>query len=184
MTQLLVDDLTSVSDAWDPAGTDTYREQFLAEDPADALTKIITGVGELGRGELAGERMNVAYEERDQENEHSCFSDNTTSDLVANEQGIINVWKGTYPGGVTGDGLEVLVAKADSSAATDVDDSMSASIAEIKKIPAPFDQNLTQDAPDDGPGRTAIKTSIDNLGTQTDNLVAAAKAMGLTIEVT
>ncbi|MFI5044405.1 MAG: imelysin family protein, partial [Acidimicrobiales bacterium] len=108
----------------------------------------------------------------------------TTSDLVANEQGIINVWKGTYPGGVTGDGLEVLVAKADSSAAADVDDSMSASIAEIKKIPAPFDQNLTQDAPDDGPGRTAIKTSIDNLGTQTDNLVAAAKAMGLTIEVT
>ena len=57
----------------------------------------------------AGERMNVAYEERDQENEHSCFSDNTTADLVANEQGIINVWKGTYPGGVTGDGLEVLV---------------------------------------------------------------------------
>ena len=184
VTQLLIDDLTSMSDAWDPDGTDTYREQFLAEDPADALTKIITGIGELGRGELAGERMNVAYEERDQENEHSCFSDNTTSDLVANEQGIINIWKGTYPGGVTGDGLEVLVTEADSTLATDVDDSMTASLAEIEKIPAPFDQSLTQEAPDDGPGRTAIKTSIDELGTQTDNLVAAAKAMGLTIEVT
>ena len=58
--------------------------EFLALPADEALTKIITGAGELSRGELAGERMNVAYEERSQEDEHSCFSDNTTNDLVAN----------------------------------------------------------------------------------------------------
>ena len=48
---------------------------------------IITGIGELTRGELAGERMYVAYSERSQEDEHSCFSDNTTADLVGNAPG-------------------------------------------------------------------------------------------------
>ena len=55
--------------------------------PTRRSTTIITGIGELTRGELAGERMNVAYEERSQEDEHSCFSDNTTTDLVANALG-------------------------------------------------------------------------------------------------
>ena len=33
---------------------------------------------------------------RDQEDEHSCFSDNTHRDAVTNAQGIQNVWLGTY----------------------------------------------------------------------------------------
>ena len=184
VTDLLIDDLTAMTKAWEPDGTDNYHAEFLADDQADSLTKIITGIGELGRGELGGERMNVAYEERDQENEHSCFSDNTTADLVANEQGIINVWKGTYPGGVEGDGVEVLVTEADEAASTKTSDDMDTALAEIESIPAPFDQNLTDDAPDDGPGRTAIQASIDDLSTQTDDLVADADALGLTIEVT
>ena len=36
-------------------------------DADGALNNIITGIGELSRGELAGERMTVAYEERSQE---------------------------------------------------------------------------------------------------------------------
>ena len=73
--------------------------------PTEALTMILTGIGELTRGELAGERMNVAYEQRSQEDEHSCFSDNTTADLLANARGIDMVLTGVYPGGVEGPGL-------------------------------------------------------------------------------
>ena len=32
--------------------------------------------------------MNVAYETKDQEDEHSCFSDNTNADVRNNAQGI------------------------------------------------------------------------------------------------
>jgi uncharacterized iron-regulated protein len=38
--------------------------------------------------------------------------------------------------------------------------------------------------PDDSPGRTAILTTMNSLGDQTDTIVAAATALGLTIEVT
>ncbi|MBK9559215.1 MAG: iron-regulated protein [Candidatus Microthrix sp.] len=73
-TQLLLTDLQGVTDAWDPDGDDNFRVKFLALPTDEALTNIVTGVGELSRGELAGERMSVAYTERSEEDEHSCFS--------------------------------------------------------------------------------------------------------------
>ena len=42
---------------------------------------MLRGIGALSAGELAGERMAVAYETKDQEDEHSCFSDNTNADV-------------------------------------------------------------------------------------------------------
>jgi len=182
VTELLIDNLTTVTDAWAP-DADNYRSTFVEQDAGAAITDMITGIGELSRGELAGERMNVAYEQRDQENEHSCFSDNTTADLLANATSISNVWNGTFAGAADGPGLAELVAETSADAASEVTADIAASIAEISKIPAPFDQNLTADAPDDGPGRTAIRTGIDDLGTQTDAIVAAGKALGVKVEV-
>ena len=94
----MLDDLQGLVDDWDPAQSDNYRSQFLALPVDEALTNIITGIGELSRGELAGERMSIAYTERSEEDEHSCFSDNTTEDIVANAQGVANVVTGDYPG--------------------------------------------------------------------------------------
>ena len=182
VTDLLIDDLTQVTDAWAP-DADNYRAEFVSKPVREALTDMITGIGELSRGELAGERLNVAYEERDQENEHSCFSDNTTADLAANANSIANIWLGTYAGVADGPGLADLVAVADADAAAGVTADISESVLEISKIPAPFDQNLTPDAPDDGPGRTAIQASIERLGTQTDAIVAAGRALGVSVEV-
>lgn len=182
VTGLLVEHLEFLVEAWAPEG-DNYRKRFLTADPATSLVDMVTGIGELSRGELAGERMNVAYEERDQENEHSCFSDTTTADLIANAEGILEVWTGRYAAGPSGPGLEALVARADPEAARRVTESMEASLARLREIPAPFDQHLTDDAPDDGPGRTAIRDSIRLLGEQTDALVAAAKTIGLSVEV-
>jgi len=182
VTELLIDDLTAVADAWAP-DADNFRAEFVKRPVNDALSAMITGIGELSRGELAGERMSVAYDKRDQEDEHSCFSDNTTADLSANASGIANVWLGSYLGVPEGPGLAELVATVDSDLAAKVTDEISDSVLEISTIPAPFDQNLTADAPDDGDGRTAIKTAIDDLGKQTDSIVAAAKAIGVTVEV-
>ena len=62
----LVGHLQDMADAWAPGGGN-YRARFVAMSSDDAIRDIITGIGELSRGELAGERMTVAYEERSQE---------------------------------------------------------------------------------------------------------------------
>ena len=94
VTELLVDDIKSVVDQWKPGAT--YRNSFLAMTSDDAITKILTGAAKLSKGELAGERMAVAVENEDQEDEHSCFSDNTHRDVYLNAQSINNIINGSY----------------------------------------------------------------------------------------
>lgn len=93
---LLLSDLELLVDAWNPEGEDNYRVTFLASDPDEAFTNILTGIGVLATAELAGERMFVAYDNQDQEDEHSCFSDNTHRDVITNFMGIANVYLGEY----------------------------------------------------------------------------------------
>ena len=174
--------LQDMVDAWAPSSPGNYRSQFMAMDTDDALVNIITGIGELSRGELAGERMTVAYEERSQEDEHSCFSDNTTADIVGNALGIQMVLVGDY-GSVSGPGILDLVASSDSALAERLEAQVAASINFARQIPAPFDQHLTGDVPDSAPGRSLVLTTIQALEKQTDTIVSAATALGVTISV-
>jgi putative iron-regulated protein len=183
VTGLLLDDLQGLVDDWDPAQSDNYRSQFLALPVDEALTNIITGIGELSRGELAGERMSIAYTERSEEDEHSCFSDNTTEDIVANAQGVANVVNGEFPGGVSGPGIAALFASKNPEAADKLIAAVDGSVSAAQKIPAPFDQNLRDGVAETDPGRVAIKTTMDDLSAQTDLIVDQAAGLGLTVEV-
>ena len=144
---------------------------------------ILTGVGELSRGELAGERMNVAYTERSQEDEHSCFADNTTRDIIGNARGIQMVLTGKYPRGMTGPGVIDLVQSADSGLAGDLEQALTASLAAVESIPAPFDQHLRDGVSDDDPGRQAVLAGIEALGELADAIVHSASALSVTINV-
>ena len=62
--------------AW-AAEPGNYRTAFEAGIPIRALRRILTGMLILSGFEMAGERLAVAYETKDQEQEHSCFSDTT-----------------------------------------------------------------------------------------------------------
>ena len=53
-------------------------------------------MGVLSKVEMAGERMFTAYDNASQEDEQSCFSDNTKADLQNNIGGIINAYFGNY----------------------------------------------------------------------------------------
>ena len=55
-------------------------------------------MGTLSEGELAGERMQIALSANSQEDEHSCFSDNTHRDIALNAGGVENSYFGTYAG--------------------------------------------------------------------------------------
>ncbi len=182
-SDLLLTHLGELVAAWAP-DADNYRAEFLALEPDEALRRIITGVGELSRGELAGERMNVAYSVRSQEDEHSCFSDNTTNDIVANARGIQMVLTGSYPAGVEGTGILDAVRDVDSELADRLDAEVAASVAAVEAIPAPFDRHLAPGVPDDDPGRASVLTGIEALEAQTPTIVEAAEALGVTINVT
>lgn len=182
-SDLLLGHLQGLVDAWAP-DSDNFRADFEGQGADGALHDILTGIGELSRGELAGERMSVAYTERSQEDEHSCFSDNTTADIVANAQGIANVITGAYPGGVSGPGIADLVAGTDTDLADRLAAGAADSVAAARSIPAPFDQHLREDVADDSEGRTIVLTTIEMLEDQTDTIVAAADALEVEIEVT
>lgn len=96
----LIADLEQVRDGWLP-GAD-YRTAFTTiEDEADArqkLAEILTGMGTLSEGELGGERMQIAFSANSQEDEHSCFSDNTHRDIWLNAEGVKNSFLGEYEG--------------------------------------------------------------------------------------
>ncbi len=182
-SDLLITHLSELVAAW-ADNADNYRAEFLALESDEALRRIITGIGELSRGELAGERMNVAYSERSQEDEHSCFSDNTTADIVGNARGIDMVLTGRYPGGVAGTGILDLISAADSDLGEQLRSEVDAGLAAVEAIPAPFDQHLVDGVSDEAPGRMAVLTGIEALETQTESIVAGAEAIGVTINVT
>lgn len=98
----LIADLKQVQMGWEKGKTDNYRAKFLdvnsVDEGIEKLTEIMNGMGTLSKGELAGERMKIAYVGNSQEDEHSCFSDNTHRDIWLNAEGVSNSYYGVYAG--------------------------------------------------------------------------------------
>ncbi|WP_407332969.1 imelysin family protein [Enterovibrio sp. 27052020O] len=95
-SQLLITDLAWMENQWAEGISNNYRQTLLSESSENGLRKMLFGMGSLSLGELAGERMKVALEANSTEDEHDCFSDNTHNSHYYNEQGIYNVFTGTY----------------------------------------------------------------------------------------
>ncbi|MEC5211747.1 putative iron-regulated protein [Polaromonas sp. CG_9.5] len=180
VTELLVDDLRFVSKSWAPTAG-SYRARF-EQGGMESVRKMFVGLGSLSRGELAGERLEVALASQDQEDEHSCFSDNTHRDVVNNALGIQNVWLGQYKRAdgslVQGPSLRDLVAAKDPALAESTSRQIAASVAAAQTIKAPFDREIT--GAKDAPGRLRIQATIDSLVAQSKALVTAANAAGIT----
>jgi putative iron-regulated protein len=181
---LLVKDLAKVTAEWNP-NTGAFRKAFLADDPQKAIHAVFTGMVMLAGDELSGERLAVAYETQDQEEEQSCFSDTTTSDTVRDIDGIAMVWHGRFgtpgtPGFWQGPSLEQYVAAKNPTAASALNDAIDTALAAAKSIPAPFDQAIQ--GGNDSPGRKAVLATIEALEAQADSTVAAASAVGVTLD--
>ena len=96
----LISDLRGVREGWSEGAA--YRTAFTRiNNEAEAkqkLSEILTGMGTLSEGELAGERMQIAFSSNSQEDEHSCFSDNTHRDIWLDAEGVSNSYYGDYAG--------------------------------------------------------------------------------------
>ena len=84
---------------------------------------------------------------------------------------------------MNGPGVRDLVAAEDEELAQQLEDEIRKSVALARAIPAPFDQHLREGVSDADPGRQAVLNTIVALENQTDTIVSAAEAIGITISV-
>lgn len=166
VAELLLDNLADVRDEWKTSGA--YRAHFLSStETKTALGYLFTSLGEMCKGELAGERMFVAVDTKDQENEHSCFSDNTLTDIKMNLLGLKNVYFGTYKRTdgttLTGRSLSEIGELLDRTKADAVRAAFADAEAKVNAIPAPFDQTIVNNANAVLPAITALRTLSDRL---------------------
>ncbi len=95
-SQLLVDDLTAMEAQWQPESVDTLRSDMIARRDSNAVRQVMYQMGSLALGELASQRMQVAFVTGSTEDEHDCFSDLTHLSYANNARGIQNIFNGNY----------------------------------------------------------------------------------------
>jgi putative iron-regulated protein len=177
---LLEEHMTKVAGAWDANVSGNYGEKLEKEPLAESLRKIYTGMVNLSIDEMAGERMTVALENSDQENEQDCFSDNTLTGMIANEQGVHNVFFGRY-GKTSGPGVKDLILAVDPALAKKTQTQLEAALKNLKAIPAPFDRVLAEKS--SGRGRKAAKKAIAGLEDQAKTLAKSGLEFGLILNI-
>lgn len=175
--ELLVENLTQVRDQW--AEGAAYRNTFIGGGN-ESIAKIFRGIGALSKGELAGERMTVALANKDQEDEHSCFSDNTKADIELNQRGIRNVYVGKYER-IDGSPISVssisgLVQAKNPAKNETVLNYLSQSAFNILAIPYPFDSAIRKGDPNG-----SIEASIISLRALSDAIVDAGLELGIQV---
>jgi putative iron-regulated protein len=178
---LLVGHLKLMVDEWAP-GTQNYRADFLALDDEAVLERLLTSIGTLSKSELAVERIFVPLENADQEDEHSCFSDNTHRDIILNAEGIKNVYTGSYTridnSVVSGTSLQDLLGMVSPALKMEMDALSASTITNSEAIPVPFDYALTQETTG---GNGPIMNTVTSLQNQGDKISQVATALGVSI---
>jgi putative iron-regulated protein len=181
VSDLLVENLESLVDAWAPNAANNYRADFLADTPASSLGKILSGMIILSGFETGSERLQAALEAGDQEEEHSCFSDNTHRDMVQDVQGVRNVWVGSYTklDGTVESGTSVrdVIAAGDASLAQRISDRIDESLELAEALQRPFDREI---ALGNAAGNARVQELVESLFTQRQVLEEAFQLYGLT----
>jgi putative iron-regulated protein len=177
---MLVGHLDDLVAAWEPDASN-YREEFESVESREALRRVLTGMIFLSGFETGGERLQTAYDSGDQEDEHSCFSDNTHRDMVQDVRGIRNVWRGSYQrldeSDVEGTGIRDVVRDVDADLATELDGLIEEALARAEALHAPFDQEIH---PDNDAGRERVLGLIETLRDVEDLLSQVFEGLGLT----
>jgi len=181
-TQLLVDDLAWIVQQW---GADGEARAGLAKEPDKGIAAIITGIGSLSYGELAGERMKLGLLLHDPEEEHDCFSDNTHNSHYYNVVGMLAVYGGSYKRvngkDVKGPSLGALVAATAPALDAEMKQKLKASfdaMAALKKRAETVEHYDQMLAEGNAEGNATLQKAIDALTDQTktlERIVAALK---------
>jgi putative iron-regulated protein len=185
VTDLVVEHLQTVANAWTSDGSDNFRAKFLAMDPDAALADVLMGMGALSGPELSGERLTTAYETKERAEQQNCFSNSTCEDLNANAIGIQNVFLGQYTSSsgkkIEGPGVFGLLKQVDPDFAGKFSAQISDSVAAVRDIPPPFDQAIL--GTNQSPSRMAMKKAITALQAQSNMVAEAARVLSLELKL-
>ena len=184
----IVSDLETVFSAWDNNGL--YQKAIQGKLSGDdssknistqtALKQILSGMGVFIKSELANERIAVAVLTPSEEDEHSCFSDNTHRDITTNYLGFRNILTSTYKGKSYGPSLLDKVSAEDKTRIMTLMTSIESKINSINKVAtteAHFDYQIQPDNPQ-AKVIVKLKNQMRKLG---DEMVTVANANGISL---
>ncbi len=183
-SDLLVTDMEEMVANWAAGGA--ARKAVVDAEPKAGLTAVLTGLGSLSYGELAGERMKLGLLLHDPEEEHDCFSDNTHISHLYDAIGIRNVYSGVYKrtDGTTLEGPSVasLVKEADPAVDVELAAKIDMSVAALEAIAKraeggeAYDQQIGEGNTE---GNKLVQGAIDALVDQTKSIERAVAALKL-----
>ena len=184
-SSLLVSDLEDMVKNWTADGA--ARSALMKDGAKGGLTMMLTGMGSLSYGELAGERMKLGLMLHDPEEEHDCFSDNTHNSHFYDALGVQNIYHGRYrriDGSlVEGPSLSDLVRAANGSLDEKVQADLAATMArmtDMKRLADSGDMAYDQMLAEDNPvGNAAVQSAVDALVVQTKSLENVIEVLGL-----
>ncbi|MDF8352922.1 imelysin family protein [Ensifer adhaerens] len=187
-TELLVSDLKEMVANWTPDGAAT---KAVEADPKAGLVAILTGMGSLSYGELAGERMKLGLLLHDPEEEHDRFSDNTHNSHLHDAIGIQSAYTGEYTRvdgtKMTGPSLSELVAAKDAALDKEMAGNLSTT---VEKMQAMAKRAETTEAYDqmigegNAEGNATVQAAIDGLIAQAKTVQRVIASLDLgTVEL-
>lgn len=174
LCRTLSDDIAYVASEW-AERPDSYAHWFRHEiGPTEALARALSGCATLAGFELASERIGVPLASSEQEDEHSCFSDTTHLDYVANIEGLLIVLRDASPG--------LLEGCSDASETAQLARVRLTRIEQMTfSMPAPIDQVLLS-APED-PRRVLLEALAGELIGLAGELRAIGDAYGVRVVI-
>ena len=181
-SELLVRDLQDMKRSWESDGT--ARKDLINDSDNNALKRILTGMGSLSYGELAGERMKLGLMLHDPEEEHDCFSDNTHNSHFFNVIGIQNIYLGKYTTLdnklVEGKSLSNMVEAKNKKLDIKLKDSLQNTVLKMKKIVSSAEKGNTYDmliGENNKSGNLLIQNAVEALVMQSREIEKVAKLL-------
>ncbi|CAD7051614.1 peptidase [Pseudorhizobium endolithicum] len=182
-SDLLIADLEEMVAAWAPEGE---AAKAVTADPPAGIRAMLTGMGSLSYGELAGERMKLGLLLHDPEEEHDCFSDNTHASHLNDAIGIASAYTGEYTRidgtKLTGPSLSDLVSVKDTALDAEVkaklDTTLAAmnAMAERAESGEAYDQMIGEGNTE---GNAVVQAAIDGLIGQTRSIERVIASLDL-----
>ena len=179
-SSLLVSDLEEMVSNWTDDGA------ARAALPELGISAILTGMGSLSFGEVAGERMKLGLLLHDPEEEHDCFSDNTHMSHLNDAIGVQNVYLGKYvrvDGSVVeGPSLSQVIAAKDAALDSEIKGLLDDTIAKMNVMVEraeggeAYDQQIGEG--NEG-GNGVVQAAIDGLIAQTRGIERAVALLEL-----
>ncbi|MDR7033572.1 imelysin family protein [Mesorhizobium sp. BE184] len=183
-SDLLVSDIEEMVGNWQEGGA--ARKNLVDGEPNAGISTILTGMGSLSYGELAGERMKLGLLLHDPEEEHDCFSDNTHISHLEDAVGIRSAYIGSYKrvdgSVVEGPSVSDLVKAADPALDRELTGKLDATVARMEAIQArafggeAYDQQIGEGNTE---GNATVQAAIDALVDQTKSIERVVSTLKL-----